>query len=196
MAVFLPSFQLQFPWDALGDHNTRDLMMLLSFLGVPAQPLGHRVMHSPRAETLPPHIPGPDPNDMHTLCVRGRSVLYHVRHEGPRALGGGWLRGRAAVTQPCAQPKGLQLRDQQLPGIGTQAEGCKYASPSGGCSWPCQGGRNGWAGWSSQGCWDTAEGSPCSAWGTGNHWKSLSEAWSIPFAGTGKNHGWFLRIKG
>ncbi|XP_068881757.1 tubulin polyglutamylase TTLL13-like isoform X1 [Aphelocoma coerulescens] len=122
--------QLQFPWDALGDHNTRDLMMLLSFLGVPAQPLGDRIMHSPRGEALLPHIPGPDPNAMHTLCVRGRSVPYHVRHEGPRALGRGWLRGRAVATQPCAQPKGLQLRDQQLPGTGTQAEGCAAGSLS------------------------------------------------------------------
>ncbi|KAM4766670.1 tubulin polyglutamylase TTLL13 isoform 2-T2 [Cyanocitta cristata] len=123
--------QLQFPWDALGDHNTRDLMMLLSFLGVPAQPLGDRIMHSPRGKALLPNIPGPDPNAMHTLCVQGRSVPYHVRHEGPRALGGGWLRGRAAATQPCAQPKGLQ----QLPGTGTQAEGCdagSLSSPHGG----------------------------------------------------------------
>ncbi|XP_033372798.1 neugrin isoform X4 [Parus major] len=112
--------QLQFPWDLLRDHNTHDLMMLISLLGVPAQPLGHRIMPSPRAQALPRHSPGPDPNDIKTLCIQGRSVPYHARQEGPRA----------AATQPCAQPKGLQLCDQQLPGIGTQAEGYDVGSLS------------------------------------------------------------------
>ncbi|NXD04450.1 TTL13 polyglutamylase, partial [Certhia familiaris] len=118
--------QLQFPWDVLGNHKTRDLMMLISFLGDPAQPLRHRVIHSTRAQALPQHIPGPEPNNTKTLCIRGRSVPYHVRYEVPRALS--WLPARAAVTQPSA--KGLQPRDQQLPGPGTQAEGCDSGSLS------------------------------------------------------------------
>ncbi|XP_066184223.1 tubulin polyglutamylase TTLL13-like [Sylvia atricapilla] len=116
--------QLQFPWDVIGDHNARDLMMLISFLGVPVQPLGHRILHSQRAQALLRHIPGPDANAMQPLCIRGHSVPYHVRHEGPRALGGGWLQGQAAgtaVTQPCVHTK-------QLPG--TQAEGCDAGSLS------------------------------------------------------------------
>ncbi|RMC08991.1 hypothetical protein DUI87_13996 [Hirundo rustica rustica] len=120
----LPS-QLQFPWDVIGDDNTCDFMMLFSFLGVPAQPLGHSIIQSRRAQALLQHIPGPDPT-MQPLCVRGQSALYHVRHEGPQELGRGWLQGQAAgtaVTQPCAHTKGLQLRDQQRPGNSTQAEG-------------------------------------------------------------------------
>lgn len=126
---FLPSIQVQFPWDVIGDHNAGDLMVLFSFLGVPAPPLGHRLIHSRRAQALLRHMPGPDANAMQPLCIRGRSVPYHMRHEGPRALGGGWLQGQAAgtaVTQPCVHTKGLQLRHQQLPGTKTQAEGCKY----------------------------------------------------------------------
>lgn len=158
MVVFLISFQLQFPWDVLGDNstNTHDLMMLISFLGVSAQPFGHGIIHGRRAEARPRHMPGPDPDDMKSLCVLGQSVSYHARHEDTRALGGGWQQGQAAgavITRPCAHPHGQQLKDQQLPGSGTQDEGCKYTSPSWGWSWPCQGGRNGWAGWSSQGCW-------------------------------------------
>lgn len=126
MSFFLPSFQLQFPWDVIDDQNTSDLRMLISFLGVPAQ-------DSPRAQARPRPIPGPDPNDMRTLCVQGRSVLYHARNEGPRALGGGWLQGQAAgaaAIQPCVHPKWQQLREQQLSAFRTQAEGCKYTSPS------------------------------------------------------------------
>ncbi|XP_050165358.1 tubulin polyglutamylase TTLL13-like isoform X2 [Myiozetetes cayanensis] len=118
--------QLQFPWDALGDQDTHDLMMVISLLGGPAQASGHWV----RAEALQPDT---DPDNVDTLCVRGRSVPYHTRHEGSRVLGGGWLRGRAAraaLTQPCNHPEGLLLRDQRLPGARTQAEGCDAASPS------------------------------------------------------------------
>ncbi|XP_032556416.1 tubulin polyglutamylase TTLL6 isoform X1 [Chiroxiphia lanceolata] len=117
--------QLQFPWDALGDQDTHDLMMVISVLGGPAHASGHWV----RAEALQPDTLGPDPNDMDTLCVRGRSVPYHTRHEGSRVLGGGWLRGRAARAA-VTHPEGLLLRDQQLPGARTQAEGCDAASPS------------------------------------------------------------------
>ncbi|XP_041320948.1 neugrin isoform X1 [Pyrgilauda ruficollis] len=125
--------QLPFPWDVIGDHNAHDVMMFFSFLGVPAQTLGHRAIPSPRAQALPRHFPGPDPEDMQTLCIQGQSVPYHARHEGSRALGGGWLQGQAAgaaLTQPCAHPKGLQLRDQGLPGTGSQAEGCDDGSLS------------------------------------------------------------------
>ncbi|RLV92639.1 hypothetical protein DV515_00013733 [Chloebia gouldiae] len=128
----LPS-QLPFSWDAIGDHNTHDLMMLMSLLGVPAQPLGHRAMPSPRGQALPQHMPDPDPNDMQELCIQGQSVPYHVRHEGSRVLGGGWLQGQAAgavVTQPCAHPKRLQPRHEWLPGTGSQAEGCDAGSVS------------------------------------------------------------------
>ncbi|XP_039578973.1 neugrin [Passer montanus] len=123
--------QLPFPWDVIGDHNTQDVMMLFSFLGVPAQPLGHKAIASPRAQALPRHLPGPDPEDMQSLCIQGQSVPYHARHEGSRALGGGWLQGQAAgavLTQPCAHPRGPQLRDQALPGAGSQAEGCDDGS--------------------------------------------------------------------
>ncbi|XP_068059524.1 tubulin polyglutamylase TTLL13-like isoform X3 [Anomalospiza imberbis] len=125
--------QLPFPWDVIGDHNTHDLMLLFSLLGVPAQPLGQRVIASPRGQALPQHIPGPDPKDMQTLCIRGQSIPYHTRHEGSQALGRGWLQGRAVgavVTQPCAHPKRPQLRDQWLPGTGSQAEGCDAGSLS------------------------------------------------------------------
>lgn len=176
MAIFLPSFQLLFPWDVIEEHNTHNLMMLFSFLGVPARPLAHRVVPSPTAQGLPQHIPGPDPKDMETLCIRGQSIPCHARHKGSRAQGGGWLQGPAvgaALPQPCAHPRGQQPREQCLPGTASLAEGCKYTPPSRGCSWPCQAGRNGWARRSSQGCWDTAKGSPCSAWGTGYHCKPL-----------------------
>ncbi|XP_027752949.1 tubulin polyglutamylase TTLL6 isoform X4 [Empidonax traillii] len=121
--------QLQFPWDALGDQDTHDLMMVISLLGGPAQASGHWV----RAEALQPDTLGPDPDNADTLCVRGRSVPYHTRHQGSRVLGGGWLRGRAAraaLSQSCTHPEGLLLRDQRLPGARTQAEGCDAASPS------------------------------------------------------------------
>ncbi|RMB89347.1 hypothetical protein DUI87_34259 [Hirundo rustica rustica] len=127
----LPS-QLRFPWDVTGDDNTRDFMMLFSFLGLPAQPLGHSIIRSRRAQALRRLIPGPD-RTMQPLCVRGQSVPYHVWHEGPQELGRGWLQGQAAgtaVTQPCAHTKGLQLRDQQRPGNSTQAEGCAAGSLS------------------------------------------------------------------
>ncbi|KAM7039546.1 tubulin polyglutamylase TTLL13 [Acridotheres tristis] len=123
--------QLQFPWDVVENHNTDDAMMFISFLEVPAQ-------DGPRAQARPRPIPGPDPNDMKTLCVQGRSVLYHARHEGSRALGGGWLQGQAAgaaITQPCVHPKRQQLREQQLreeqpPETRSQAEGCDAGSLS------------------------------------------------------------------
>ncbi|XP_027601237.1 tubulin polyglutamylase TTLL6 isoform X3 [Pipra filicauda] len=117
--------QLQFPWDALGNQDTHDLMMVISVLGGPA----HASEHWVRAEALQPDTLGPAPNDVDTLCVRGRSVPYHTRHEGSRVLGGGWLRGRAARAA-VTHPEGLLLRDQQLPGARTQAEGCDAASPS------------------------------------------------------------------
>lgn len=144
MAISFPSFQLQFPWDVISDENARDLMMLISFLGVPFQPLGQRILQSRRAQALLRHMPGPDANSMQPLCIRGRSVPYHVRQEGPRALGGGWLQGQAAgtaITQPCVHTR--HPRDQQPPGTKPQDEGCKYTSPSCGYSWPGQGGRNG-----------------------------------------------------
>ncbi|XP_053810287.1 tubulin polyglutamylase TTLL13-like isoform X3 [Vidua chalybeata] len=125
--------QLPFPWDVIGEQNTHDLMMLISLLGVPAQPLGHRVIPSPRGQALPQHIPGPDPEDTQALCIQGQSVLYHTRHEGSRVLGGGWLQSRAVgavVTQPCAHPKRPQMRDQWLPGSRNQAEGCDAGSLS------------------------------------------------------------------
>ncbi|XP_041275008.1 tubulin polyglutamylase TTLL6 isoform X2 [Onychostruthus taczanowskii] len=125
--------QLPFPWDVIGDHNAHDVMMFFSFLGVPAQTLAHRATASPRGQALPRHFPGPDPEDMQTLCIQGQSVPYHARHEGWRALGGGWLQGQAAgaaLTQPCAHPKGLQLRDQALPGTGSRAEECDDGSLS------------------------------------------------------------------
>ncbi|XP_072790104.1 tubulin polyglutamylase TTLL13 [Taeniopygia guttata] len=125
--------QLPISWDAIGDHNSHDLMMLMSLLGVPAQPPGHGVMPSPRGRALPRHVPDPDPSDTQALCIQGQSVPYHVRHEGSRVLGGGWLQGRAAgavVTQPCAHPKRLQPRHECLPGTGSQAEGCDAGSVS------------------------------------------------------------------
>nr|XP_041574368.1 neugrin isoform X4 [Taeniopygia guttata] len=125
--------QLPISWDAIGDHNTHDLMMLMSLLGVPAQPPGHGVMPSPGGRALPRHVPDPDPSDTQALCIQGQSVPYHVRHEGSRVLGGGWLQGRAAgavVTQPCAHPKRLQPRHECLPGTGSQAEGCDAGSVS------------------------------------------------------------------
>ncbi|XP_042635610.1 neugrin isoform X3 [Catharus ustulatus] len=118
--------QLQFPWDVVEDQNTSDVMMLISLLGVPPRDI-------PRAQARPRPIPGPDPNDVKTLCVQGRSVLYHARNEGPRALGGGWLHGQAAgaaVTQPCVHPKWQQQRELQFPASGTQAEGWDAGSLS------------------------------------------------------------------
>ncbi|XP_063268985.1 tubulin polyglutamylase TTLL13-like isoform X1 [Prinia subflava] len=123
----LPS-QLQFPWDVIRDHNARDLMMLISFLGVPAEPLGQRVIHSRRVQSLLQHIPGPNPSNMQPLCIRGQSVPYHARPEGPRVLARGWLQGQAegaATTQPCGHTK-----DQQLPATTAQAEDCDTGSLS------------------------------------------------------------------
>uniref|UniRef100_U3K958 Tubulin tyrosine ligase like 13 n=1 Tax=Ficedula albicollis TaxID=59894 RepID=U3K958_FICAL len=118
--------QLHFPWGVVGGTTTDDVMMVISFLGVPAQ-------EGPRAQPRPRPVAGPDPNDMKNLCVQGQSVLYHARDEGSRALGGGWLQGQAAgatLTQPCVHPKRQQPREQQLPASGTQAECCKCTSPS------------------------------------------------------------------
>ncbi|CAN8187256.1 unnamed protein product [Coccothraustes coccothraustes] len=125
--------QLPFPWDVIGEHNTHDLMMLFSFLGVPAQALGHRLVPSPTAQGMPQHMPGPDPKGMETLCIQGQSIPYHARHKGSRAQGGGWLQGQAAgaaLPQPCAHPRGQQLREQCLPGTASQAEGCDAGSLS------------------------------------------------------------------
>ncbi|XP_050834689.1 tubulin polyglutamylase TTLL13 isoform X2 [Serinus canaria] len=128
-----PCVQLPFPWDVFGEHNTHDLMMLFSFLGVPAPPLGHRVVPSPTAQGVPQHVPGPGLKNTETLCIRGQSIPYHARHKGPRAQGGGWLQGQAvgaALPQPCAHPRGQQLREQCLLGTASQAEGCDAGSLS------------------------------------------------------------------
>ncbi|XP_054372188.1 tubulin polyglutamylase TTLL13 isoform X1 [Molothrus ater] len=125
--------QLLFPWDVIEEHNTHNLMMLFSFLGVPARPLAHRAVPSPTAQGLPQHIPGPDPKDMETLCIRGQSIPCHARHKGSRAQGGGWLQGLAAgaaLPPPCAHARGQQPREQCLPGTASQAEGCDAGSRS------------------------------------------------------------------
>ncbi|XP_057889635.1 tubulin polyglutamylase TTLL13 isoform X2 [Melospiza georgiana] len=125
--------QLLFPWDVIEEHNARKLMMLFSFLGVPARPLAHRVLPSPAAQGLPQHMAGPDPKDTETLCIRGQSIPCHARRRGARAQGGGWQQGPAAgaaLPQPCAHPRGQQPREQGLPGTASQAEGCNAGSRS------------------------------------------------------------------
>ncbi|XP_019327911.1 PREDICTED: tubulin polyglutamylase TTLL6 [Aptenodytes forsteri] len=126
--------QPQFLWEALGGQEAHRLMTLipLSLLGGPVRPSGRRFIHNPRANAKLPASLGLDPATAGTLSVRGLSIPYCEQHkvrQGPGAQGRGWLRGQAAgtaaVTQPCTEPKGLQVRGQRLPGTRNKAEGCE-----------------------------------------------------------------------
>ena len=109
----------------------------LSLPGGSVRPSGRRFIHNPRAEAQLPASPGSDPAAVGTLSVRGQSIPYREQHkvrQGLRARDPRWLRGQAArtaaVTQPCTEPKGLQVRGQRLPGAGNKAEGREYTLPS------------------------------------------------------------------
>ncbi|XP_054243703.1 tubulin polyglutamylase TTLL13 [Indicator indicator] len=124
-----PRSQLQFPWDVLQAQDPQHVVRLIpiSLLGAPVQPSGQQFTRDPRANVQLPPSQGTDPATVGSLWVQGQSIPSCDQH---RARSTGWLQGRAAwpaaVTQPHAEPPGLQ----QLPGSGSTAEGCEAGTLS------------------------------------------------------------------
>ncbi|XP_042659878.1 tubulin polyglutamylase TTLL6 isoform X2 [Tyto alba] len=138
----LPTSQPQFVWDVLRDQEAQRLMTPIpsSLLGGPVRPSGRRFTRKPAANAELPAGLGSDPAAAGTLSVRGQGIPYREQHkvrQSLRAQDGGWLWGRAARTQPCPEPGGLQVRGRRLPGAGHKAAGCceagRLSSHAGSC---------------------------------------------------------------
>ncbi|XP_026711572.1 tubulin polyglutamylase TTLL6 isoform X3 [Athene cunicularia] len=118
--------QPQLVWDVLRDCDGHRLTTLvpLSLLGAPAWPSTRRFLRHPRASTELPAGLGSHPAATGPLSVRGWGI---PSREQLGVQDGRWLRGQmAAVTQPCTEPRGLQVRGRWLPGASSTAEGCEY----------------------------------------------------------------------
>ncbi|XP_074736709.1 tubulin polyglutamylase TTLL13-like [Strix uralensis] len=123
-SAVIPRSQPQLVWDALRDRDGHCLTTLvpLSLLGGPAWPSAQQFLRHPGASAELPAGLGSHPAAAGTLSVRGWGI---PSREQLGVQDGRWLRGRtAAVTQPCTQPRGLQVRGRRLPGTGSEAEGC------------------------------------------------------------------------
>ncbi|XP_009992599.1 PREDICTED: tubulin polyglutamylase TTLL6, partial [Chaetura pelagica] len=84
----ISKIQPQFLWDALEGQDTRSFMMLipLSLQSSPAQPLGRRFRHNPRARSELPAGPGAPPATSGVLSVRGRSIPPREQRRARRGL--------------------------------------------------------------------------------------------------------------